>query len=65
MISGSTKPWRDVIKDLSPSQMSELQSSAFLEYYEPLQNWLIHDNTAKHIDVGWEYSDGNVLNICR
>ncbi|XP_075167912.1 angiotensin-converting enzyme-like [Haematobia irritans] len=57
MSTGSTKTWREIIKDLTPNQETKLQGSAFMDYYKPLLNWLTHSNKAKNVEIGWNSSD--------
>lgn len=51
MTAGSTKTWRDILNT------TKLDGSAFLQYYEPLLEWLAQDNAAKNLDVGWQSED--------
>uniref|UniRef100_A0A1I8PQ00 Angiotensin-converting enzyme n=1 Tax=Stomoxys calcitrans TaxID=35570 RepID=A0A1I8PQ00_STOCA len=53
MAAGSTKTWRDIIKDLSPTQETSLDGASFVDYYRPLLQWIVKDNAAKNVEVGW------------
>ncbi|XP_073811720.1 angiotensin-converting enzyme-like [Musca autumnalis] len=55
MNSGSTKPWYEVINDMSSTHPTKLNASALLEYYEPLAAWLAQNNESKKITVGWQH----------
>uniref|UniRef100_A0A1I8PSQ5 Angiotensin-converting enzyme n=1 Tax=Stomoxys calcitrans TaxID=35570 RepID=A0A1I8PSQ5_STOCA len=61
MSAGATKPWREIIKDLTPNQETKLQGSAFMDYYQPLLDWLKQDNAAKNVQIGWKSID-NCIN---
>ncbi|XP_030381613.1 angiotensin-converting enzyme-like [Scaptodrosophila lebanonensis] len=57
MVSGSIKPWRDVIKPLTTVQLTRISATSFLEYFDTLNQWLTEDNLSKQLRVGWMESD--------
>lgn len=48
---GSSKPWPDVLEIMTGQR--KLDASAMLEYFKPLQDWLIKENTKMEVTVGW------------
>ncbi|KAG5677065.1 hypothetical protein PVAND_006849 [Polypedilum vanderplanki] len=52
---GASKHWSDVLETLTGER--KLDASAFLEYFQPLQDWLIKTNEELGVNIGWELSD--------
>lgn len=48
---GSSKPWPDALEIMTGQR--KLDISAMLEYFKPLENWLINENMMTGITVGW------------
>ncbi|XP_067630192.1 angiotensin-converting enzyme-like [Eurosta solidaginis] len=63
MSSGSSKPWREVIKPLTWIHATNMTATAFLEYFEPLNTWISDDNINKNLRVGWMPIDKCKLGI--
>ncbi|XP_058122441.1 angiotensin-converting enzyme-like [Anopheles ziemanni] len=49
---GSSKPWPDVLEMLTGQR--KMSTDALLEYFQPLQDWLVKENKALGVNVGWE-----------
>ncbi|CAO1342417.1 unnamed protein product [Diamesa hyperborea] len=49
---GSSKPWPDALEIMTGQR--KLDGSAMLEYFKPLEDWLIKENTKMGVTVGWE-----------
>jgi Angiotensin-converting enzyme len=52
---GSSKPWPDVMETVTGQR--ELDASAMLEYFKPLEEWLRQTNEELGVPIGWERSD--------
>ena len=51
MKMGSSKPWPDSIRVLTRGKMNRMDSSAIVEYFKPLMDWLQRQN--ENEKVGW------------
>jgi peptidyl-dipeptidase A len=51
---GSSKPWPDAMEVLTGTRT--VDASAFLEYFKPLQDWLIATNAKNGVHIGWEHT---------
>lgn len=51
---GSSKPWPDAIEALTGHR--NMDASALLEYFKPLQKWLEKENEKNGVFIGWEKS---------
>jgi peptidyl-dipeptidase A len=47
---GSSQPWQQTMKELTGTE--KMDASAVLEYFSPLQEWLVQQNEGK--TCGWE-----------
>ncbi|CAG5120828.1 unnamed protein product [Candidula unifasciata] len=52
MSDGSSVPWQDQLEYLTGS--GQVTADAILEYFQPLYEWLILDNSLHKETVGWE-----------
>ncbi|KFB40453.1 hypothetical protein ZHAS_00007933 [Anopheles sinensis] len=52
MALGSSKPWPDVMEALTGQR--QMSTDALLEYFQPLYDWLVKENKALGVKVGWE-----------
>ena len=57
---GSSEPWPVAMKTLTGQ--STMSSGALRTYFQPLEEWLIKENEASGVSVGW--GDVNMDNIC-
>ncbi|XP_037954840.1 angiotensin-converting enzyme-like [Teleopsis dalmanni] len=57
MSAGSSKPWREIIKPLTVRKLTHLTGTAFIEYYNSINEWLSEDNLSKNLQVGWTATD--------
>ena len=46
---GQSRPWPDALKELTGE--SQMDATAILDYFEPLQKWLDQQNQGK--PIGW------------
>lgn len=49
---GSSKPWPDALEIMTGQR--KLDVSAMLEYFKPLEDWLIEENEKMGVTVEWE-----------
>ncbi|CAO1336227.1 unnamed protein product [Diamesa serratosioi] len=49
---GSSKPWPDALEVMTGQR--KLDVNAMLEYFKPLEDWLINENKMIGVTVGWE-----------
>lgn len=54
MRSGSSKTWREVLLEVTGE--IELNPDGFLEYFEPLNQWIKENNSKNGVIVGWKLS---------
>lgn len=52
---GASRPWPDAMEAMTGQR--ELDASAFLEYFRPLEDWLVKTNKERGVQIGWEASD--------
>lgn len=52
MSLGSKRTWRDLLEILTGTRA--FNASALLDYFKPLEEWLIRENTKRNIQAGWE-----------
>lgn len=52
---GSSKPWPDAMEVLTGQR--NIDPSAILEYFKPLEDWLIKKNKELGVKIGWESKD--------
>jgi peptidyl-dipeptidase A len=50
MERGASQPWQQTLKELTGGE--QMDGSAVLEYFAPLQEWLVKQNEGK--TCGWE-----------
>ena len=53
--SGSSVSWRSAMAALTGQDY--LDPTAFVEYFEPLNQWLKEENKRNNVKVGWEVKD--------
>lgn len=51
---GSSRPWPDAMEVLTGTR--KMDASAILEYFKPLQDWLINANKQSGAHIGWKKS---------
>lgn len=49
---GSSKPWPDAMEVMTGQR--KIEPSAILEYFKPLEDWLIKKNKELGVNIGWE-----------
>lgn len=52
---GASKPWPDALASMTGER--QLNASAFIEYFKPLEVWLLTTNKRLGVHIGWEPSD--------
>jgi Angiotensin-converting enzyme len=52
---GASRPWPDAMEVMTGQR--ELDAGALLEYFKPLEDWLVQTNAALGVNVGWRPSD--------
>lgn len=52
---GSSKPWPDAMKVMTDQR--QMNASAILEYFKPLEDWLLKINKKLGVNIGWLPSD--------
>lgn len=52
---GSSKPWPDALEAVTGQR--QLDASAILEYFKPLEDWLLETNKKLGVNIGWERSE--------
>jgi peptidyl-dipeptidase A len=55
---GSSVHWSEALYAMTGEK--RLDASAFLEYFQPLQDWLIKTNKELGVQTGWELSDSKI-----
>uniref|UniRef100_A0A1A9VXA1 Angiotensin-converting enzyme n=1 Tax=Glossina austeni TaxID=7395 RepID=A0A1A9VXA1_GLOAU len=53
--SGNSKHWKEILEDFTGD--TEMNPSALLEYFDPLNKWLIAENRKMSVSVGWDVTD--------
>lgn len=56
---GSSKPWPEAMAVLTGG--STMDAGALLEYFKPLNDWLVKENEKNGVFVGWEKSKSELL----
>ncbi|XP_006609675.1 angiotensin-converting enzyme-like [Apis dorsata] len=49
---GSSKPWKDVVRQMTRGRTNRMDAGAILRYFEPLNQWLKRQNEMEPV-VGW------------
>ncbi|CAL1685748.1 unnamed protein product [Lasius platythorax] len=49
---GSSKPWQDVIRQMTRGRVNRIDAGAMLKYFEPLNAWLKRQNRMQPV-IGW------------
>ena len=52
---GTSKPWPDAMEVMTGQR--QLDASALLEYFKPMEEWLLKTNQELDVNIGWESSD--------
>lgn len=52
---GTSKPWPDAMEVMTGQR--QLDASALLEYFRPMEEWLLKTNEELGVNIGWESSD--------
>lgn len=52
---GSSKPWPDALEAMTGQR--KLDATDILEYFKPLEKWLLKTNKQLGVNIGWEPSD--------
>lgn len=52
---GTSKPWPDAMEVMTGQR--QLDASALLEYFKPMEEWLLKTNQELGVQIGWEASD--------
>lgn len=58
---GASKPWPEAMEVLTGSR--KMEASAILEYFRPLEEWLIKANHDLGVHVGWQKSYRKFLDL--
>jgi hypothetical protein len=56
---GSSRHWADTLETLTGER--KLDAGALLEYFAPLQEWLLKTNKELGVQIGWELSDSKIF----
>ncbi|XP_072762253.1 angiotensin-converting enzyme-like protein Ace3 isoform X1 [Anoplolepis gracilipes] len=49
---GSSRPWQDVIRQMTRGRVNRVDAGAMLKYFEPLNAWLKRQNKRQSV-IGW------------
>lgn len=49
---GSSRPWKNVIRQMTRGKTDRMDAGAILRYFEPLNQWLKRQNEMEPV-VGW------------
>lgn len=49
---GSSRPWQDVIRQMTRGRVNRIDAGAMLKYFEPLNAWLKRQNRMQPV-IGW------------
>ena len=52
---GASKPWTEVMEVMTGSP--KMDTRAFREYFQPLEDWLKQQNRKNGVKVGWKVKD--------
>ena len=58
---GASKPWPIAMEAMTGQKT--MDPSAFLEYFKPLEDWLIQKNKDLGVNVGWIKSDSTIQKL--
>ena len=56
---GASKPWKEVMEVMTGEP--KMDTAAFREYFEPLEEWLKEENKRTGVTIGWKTKDLNEL----
>ncbi len=56
---GSSKPWPDAMEIMTGQR--KMDATAILEYFKPLNDWLVTENKRLKVHIGWKKSDSEYL----
>lgn len=51
LAKGNSKPWSEILEEFTGE--NQLDSSAMLDYFQPLYQWLKMENLARGYPIGW------------
>ena len=54
---GSSKPWPDAMEVMTGQR--KMDAKPLLEYFKPLDDWLVKENKKLGVHIGWEETDSN------
>lgn len=57
---GGSKPWPDAMELMTGKR--QLDAGDILEYFKPLEQWLLTTNKQLGVHIGWEASDSEKAN---
>lgn len=49
---GASRPWQDIIRQMTRGRTNRIDASAMLKYFEPLNVWLRRQNEMQPV-IGW------------
>lgn len=49
---GSSRPWQDVVRQMTRGRVNRIDAGAMLKYFEPLNAWLKRQNKMQPV-TGW------------
>lgn len=49
---GSSRPWQDIVREMTRGRTNRIDASAILRYFEPLYQWLQRQNQMEPV-IGW------------
>ena len=52
---GASKPWKEVMEVMTGEP--KMDTSAFREYFKPLEEWLKEENKRTGVTIGWKTKD--------
>lgn len=52
---GSSKPWPDAMEVMTGQR--QMNASGILDYFKPLEDWLLKTNKKLGVNIGWIPSD--------
>lgn len=56
---GSSKPWPDAMEVMTGQRKMDAQP--LLDYFKPLEDWLLKTNKELGVNIGWEPTDSKKL----
>ena len=57
---GASKPWPDAMEVMTGQR--KMDASGILDYFKPLETWLIQKNKELGVKVGWTDTESERLN---